>query len=39
VPIDEAIRASGMSIESLERYEGPLGPRTARQLYRGVARR
>ena len=39
VPIDEVIRASGMSIESLERSEGPLGPRTARQMYRGIARR
>ena len=38
-PIDEALRAAGFRIETLERYEGTLGPRTARQMYRGTARR
>jgi len=37
--IDELVAASGLTIETLARYEGPIGPRTARQMYRGAARR
>ncbi len=39
LPIDEEVRAAGLSIESLERFEPPIGPRTARQFYLGSARR
>jgi ubiquinone/menaquinone biosynthesis C-methylase UbiE len=38
VKIDEEIVAAGLRIEALERYEGGLGPRSLRQMYRGVAR-
>ncbi|MBI4168631.1 MAG: class I SAM-dependent methyltransferase [Acidobacteria bacterium] len=38
IRIDEEIGAAGLRIEALERYEGGLGPRSLRQMYRGVAR-
>lgn len=37
LPIDELIRDAGLRITSLERYEMPWGPRSLRQMYRGVA--
>ncbi|MCZ6696422.1 MAG: class I SAM-dependent methyltransferase [Acidobacteria bacterium] len=37
LPIDELIRDAGLRIASLERYEMPWGPRSLRQMYRGVA--
>lgn len=36
--IDEAIRAAGLRIETLDRYQAPWGPRFLGQMYRGAAR-
>jgi SAM-dependent methyltransferase len=36
--IDATIRAAGYRIETLERYDAGRGPKTLRQMYRGVAR-
>ena len=37
--VDEALRAAGLRIASLERYQSPTpGPRALRQMYRGAAR-
>ncbi|MFQ5877463.1 MAG: class I SAM-dependent methyltransferase [Acidobacteriota bacterium] len=38
VAIDHEVRAAGLRIESLERYEMPWGPRALRPMYRGAAR-
>jgi ubiquinone/menaquinone biosynthesis C-methylase UbiE len=37
--VDEEVRAAGLSITALERYQsGTVGPRSLRQMYRGAAR-
>jgi ubiquinone/menaquinone biosynthesis C-methylase UbiE len=36
-PIDELVRAAGLTIESLDRFEFGSGPRVTRSLYRGRA--